>query len=122
MNERLKFRYVFKDEDDEIIIEYHDLGGVERGLVKWIHDKLQSWTLVTRDQCTGLRDKNKKLIFEGDIMKCIDIEDSSICSIAFARSAFRVKFDDVICSEIDDMHLKWFEVIGNIHENGDLLN
>ncbi len=86
----------------------------------------------TVGQCTGLEDKNGKLIFEGDILR--DKESEFIGT---------VKFNDVIASfvvVINDTtptfyHWSWLnkgdvtrdkilkntEVIGNIHDNRELL-
>jgi uncharacterized phage protein (TIGR01671 family) len=77
------------------------------------------------EQCTGLKDKNGKLIYEGDIVAPVWY-DGSMGSKAV------VKYGEFNCSCCDGVYGWYFdngdirgvedyEVIGNIHENPDLL-
>lgn len=85
---------------------------------------------VLIEQCTGLKDENGKLIFEGDILKVEDPNGDEIPSIP-------VQWDDNACTypvevgiftDFDVTSVGWaqqmenrFTVIGNIHENPELL-
>ena len=118
MNDRFRFRAW------NIIVnryEYFDF----HSLAKMDYDKIQ-WHILKFEQCTGLKDKNGRLIYEGDIV-CwtraqTDGDVDSICPIVF---------DNDMCSfgPLLNGHSLWMphqtdlrmEVLGNIHENPELL-
>lgn len=86
------------------------------------------------EQCTGLRDKNGKLIYEGDIV-AKEFSDRPFSSKAKSKiknclvywhksGRFSIKYnnDEYRCySAPHDSFIGDCEVIGNIHENPDLL-
>lgn len=115
MNDRLKFR-VWNDmqkcysQDDHYIDEDGQLNTSGKYIV---------------EQCTGLKDKNGKLIYEGDI--CIPAKDMVDIAGEIYRAesgAYFIKGKMKSGMEYDFgiyWHHYMYEVIGNIHENADLL-
>ena len=79
-------------------------------------------------QCTGLKDKNGKLIYEGDIIRDEHSEAVAIIewlSYAYSLMAHVRGMDDYLPLEDICYALEVatpFEVIGNIYENKELLN
>ena len=77
--------------------------------------------------CSGKKDKNGNLIFEGDILK--DKETGCVVTIEFNRFSFNLManvrgMDDIVL--LEDIYYTGkegtpFEIIGNIYENPELL-
>lgn len=72
------------------------------------------------EQCTGLKDKNGKLIYEGDIVETHDYTTEH-SQIVFDKGCYALKSKDFAIYE----HLSNYEnecnIIGNIHKNPELL-
>ncbi len=73
---------------------------------------------ATVGQYTGLTDKNGKRIFEGDIVEYEDEYGKIVYSVHEAR--FMIYFD-TWCTDFDHIYGSEVEVIGNIHDNPELL-
>lgn len=75
-------------------------------------------------QCTGLKDKNSKLIYEGDIVKCL-YNDYGEKGVYIGKVIYR---EDTCCfvdANSESTDYEWWEeekeVIGNIFDNKELL-
>lgn len=109
MNDRFKFRYWYKP----------------LKMMLPMREKDYIWEFANNDnyiimQCTGLKDKNGKLIYERDIVKF----KPEVCvkpkQIVWAECHYQLKDTLII---LCNMEVKQFglEVIGNIYENKELL-
>ena len=96
MNDRFKFR-VWNEEDKKF--NYFKIG-----FLVFETDKCE--------QCTGLKDKNGKLIYEGDIIEDDDTKND-IGVVVWSRAGFKVK----MYRYNQKVNIKKnIRVIGNIHE------
>lgn len=115
-NKKLRIM-VYENEDNTA--DYWD--GVDISLVEMVNTQLQDdgyeWL-----QFTGLRDKNGKEIYEGDVAEFVNAKNSDDYSrgeIFFNNGCFW--FDRLDADPLYSLKVNKMEVIGNIYENPELL-
>lgn len=134
----IKFRYVWRRKEGGHV--YVNIVPVEclelKGDQPAVHSiNLDVWELVSRDQFTGLLDRDGKEIFEGDILgghphATVYVRWSNI-SACFESVMDYMGFNDddepvpresagLLCNDLADCGDAW-SVIGNIHESPELL-
>lgn len=92
----------------------------------WAQDAKQAGYKLDLEQCTGLKDKNGKLIYEGDIIELTRARNYGWCK---KGRRLKVQWNTFNCcgfgfGAIGNLTTKCAEnciVIGNIHENPELL-
>ena len=73
-------------------------------------------------QYTGLKDKNNKEIYEGDILS--DGNDEKPYKVIFENGSFRAEFEgdfEEYSFDLIDIVAQGCEVVGNIYENPELI-
>ncbi|OTO87678.1 hypothetical protein A5847_002091 [Enterococcus faecium] len=97
---------------------------IDQKSVAWFNsDYIRNFDEVELMQSTGLRDKNGVEMFEGDIVKTLEVDSGvTFSTIKFEEGAFCIDYKN-LGTEFEflyfaDSHL---EVVGNIWENSGLL-
>ena len=118
----LKFRYVFKRKDDgHIYIIIVPVESLEQGYGQ-VFSMLKNteWLLIARDQFIGRNDKNGNEIYENDIVKA-DIEPNENVIIIWGFAGWEWTWRKERTGSMPMECIGNCEVIGNIHENPELL-
>ncbi|MDQ8229659.1 YopX family protein [Enterococcus faecium] len=123
-------RYRAWDKKTKTIQEIESISFKEKKLVidqksvAWFNsDYIRNFDEVELMQSTGLRDKNGVEMFEGDIVKTLEVDSGvTFSTIKFEEGAFCIDYKN-LGTEFEflyfaDSHL---EVVGNIWENSGLL-
>lgn len=130
MQDRFKFRaynflskkYTYFDEPE---VQFAERNSVYLcGLIMPLLDEKQSlyFGKYELQQCTGLKDKNGKLIYEGDIVQVLDDEIPYIIEYEQDRAMFVIHSEiDRVCCNFDNYSGSELEIIGNIYENPELI-
>lgn len=121
----IKFRYTFKRNEDghiyQIVVPLAVLEDGHGEIFTMLRNDL--WTLVARDQWTGLHDKEGREIWEGDV--CKHTWDGDVMSHP-GEDVFVVEQDKgarYLCFDcLAGKQSYQLEVIGNVHENPELLD
>ena len=132
MNDRFKFRiwdkihnrFLCIDNQKRIIFDYEDkeiriLEDEENAC--WLHIPFDECIIL---QCTGLKDKNGKLIYEGDIVieHYYNTKETAIKKVFFDEKVIGFAYTDGIeYNQLSITDGDRLQVIGNIYENAELI-
>lgn len=102
----------FTEEEIEQVRDFFYSGEYEDFINFWADDVEQS---------TGLKDKNGKLIFDGDVVRINGVQESFEVVYAENLCGLGLKHADGLITSVTPSVLGCVEVVGNIHENHELL-
>lgn len=122
----IKFRGRSFDNGEWVYGDYHKRAGGVHCIIKMEPDEngkvvyaVHQAVPDTIGQFTGLHDKNGKEIYEGDIVR---YDMGGECEVSYCVSGGYAGFDLSPAFHNEEHHLTEVEVLGNIHDNPELLN
>lgn len=121
MDDRFKFRTPIFDEEGKFLNFYFFdiLAGCDG------YSDVGPWEIGKAEQCTGLKDKNGRLIYEGDIIQHDTAAGPKCWPVVFKNGCFVLPYDsgDAWLGKVIE-HCPYDSgvvIVGNIHENPELL-
>lgn len=110
----IKFRAWYEKFNEMYIVKGIDL---QKEIAYFDKYNYRSFYDIELMQYTGLKDKNEKEIYEGDILS--DRYNEEYYKVVFENGSFRAEFREYSLDLIEVAHI--CEVVGNIYENSELL-
>lgn len=106
-------RYLGKNDPMQMLLE--------NGNLAYLDDEGMKFYEV--EFCTGLKDKNGKLIYEGDIVRCSYGSEYYVGCVVwdYEEIQFSMEVSEELYSFSQHSDSHKIEIIGNIHENPDLI-
>ncbi|MBR2478930.1 MAG: hypothetical protein IKB47_00815 [Clostridia bacterium] len=101
------------------VLIYENLAQIWETINSRKHNSVVS--LETVGQYTGLTDKNGKKIFEGDILSYTEEIETRSKGKETLKGIYEVKFEYCGFSPLDCLACNHLEIIGNIHDNPELM-
>ncbi len=108
--------YIGLDDDNTFICPRHEEAS-SLSCIDLVRLSMESVNPETIGQYTGETDKNGKKIFEGDIVR---VNDKFIDTVVFGTGCFCMD-KQIMMYEFTYQYFDGIEVIGNIHDNPELL-
>ena len=126
--DRFKFRFFDKDKNKYVENGYiHRSGYLIMPTMKNDYSLAEAEGNYVIEQCTGLKDKNGKLIYEGDIVQT-DYEGFGLDKYIYRWEEPAFYLEPIENGKLTGSHYYYYAicvercvVIGNIHENPELL-
>ena len=122
----IKFRYTYKRKEDgklyQVIYPFECIEKGTGGFSDLLNNNL--WEIIGRDLYTGLKDKNKDEIYEGDILKAKMYDEKRLYVVQYYEDGFEGKDTKLLGNRQSAFHIHSLikgEIIGNIYENPELL-
>ena len=121
MQDRFRFRYSYNN-------HIYNVLGIDFDFSRAVlHSLIGSETLMCKINldnlipCTGKRDRNGILIYEGDRVYINCEDETAIIKWSDDLARFAIHFEDeAVFADFDNYYSKELEVIGNIYENSEL--
>jgi uncharacterized phage protein (TIGR01671 family) len=124
MNREIKFRAWHKQVEAMKPVEWMNFKGDLLKVPFYGNWAKSSCALM---QYTGLKDKNGKEIYEGDLIRREDVGNyakgglSNLMEITFEDGSFCTRSGEFRTSLIEMEYPEYYEIVGNVYENPELL-